>query len=37
MRRGFARRRSGVEEIAEMEMAPPQAPAEFAQVPVTLY
>jgi hypothetical protein len=31
MRRGFANRRSGVDEVAEMEMAPPQAPAEFAQ------
>jgi hypothetical protein len=31
MRRGFARRRSGVDEVAKMEMAPPQAPAEFAQ------
>ena len=31
MRRGFARGRRGVDEVAEMEMALPQAPAEFAQ------
>ena len=31
MRRGFARGRRGVDEVAEMEMAPPQAPAEFGQ------
>ena len=31
IRRGLARRRSGVDEVAEMEMAPPKASAEFAQ------
>ena len=31
MRRGFARRRSGVDEVAEMEMPPPQASTELAQ------